>query len=253
MPDTRKHRGPHPADAELFAPEWWPVLQQAVTHLSWLLSREYAWASALKLVGDRFQLAERQRLAVLRSSCSDAALARRTQTRVKLQSLDGSAVAIDGFNLLTTIEAALSAGVIIRGRDGCDRDMASMHGSYRKVAETAPAVRLIGDFLAGYGVQSCRWYFDRPVSNSGRISVLVQDIAAEKGWRWEAELIADPDPVLATAEEIVVSADSAVLDRCGRWCNLAREVVEQRIPDAFVVPMAEDAVGQIFNLPLSRS
>ena len=243
MPDTRKHRGPHPADAELFAPEWWPVLQQAVTHLSWLLSREYAWASAVKLVGDRFQLTERQRIAVLRSSCSDTSLARRIQTRVEPKSLKGCAVAIDGFNLLTTIEAALSQGVLIRGRDGCDRDMASMHGSYRKVAETAPALRVIGELLAGYGVQSCRWYFDRPVSNSGRISVLVQDIAAENGWRWETELTADPDPVLATAEEIVVSADSAVLDRCGRWWNLAREVVEQRIPDAFVVPMSRDPLG----------
>ena len=50
---------------------------------------------------------------------------------------------IDGYNVLTTIEAALAGAVIIAGRDGCYRDMASMHGSYRKVEETSPAIELI--------------------------------------------------------------------------------------------------------------
>jgi Protein of unknown function (DUF434) len=55
MPDTRTHRGPHPEDSRLFAPEAWPVLRQATEDLCWLLSRGYAASSALKLVGDRYQ------------------------------------------------------------------------------------------------------------------------------------------------------------------------------------------------------
>ena len=47
---------------------------------------------------------------------------------------------IDGYNALTTIESALSGSVILRARDGCYRDMASMHGTYRKVQETVPAI-----------------------------------------------------------------------------------------------------------------
>ena len=46
---------------------------------------------------------------------------------------------------MTTIEAALSGGVILAARDGAYRDMASMHGTYRKVAETLPALELLGD------------------------------------------------------------------------------------------------------------
>ena len=56
MPDRRKHRGPHPEDGPLFAPANWPDLRCAVSHLSWLLTRAYAWESALKLVGDHFRL-----------------------------------------------------------------------------------------------------------------------------------------------------------------------------------------------------
>ncbi len=57
MPDRRKHRGPHPEDRRLFAPEALPRLRAAAGDLSWLLSRGYAPESSLKLVGDRYALA----------------------------------------------------------------------------------------------------------------------------------------------------------------------------------------------------
>ena len=63
MPDRRKHRGPHPEDARLFAPEVWPLLREATADLCWLLSRGYADKSALRLVGDRYELVARQRAA----------------------------------------------------------------------------------------------------------------------------------------------------------------------------------------------
>jgi hypothetical protein len=73
MPDQRQHRGRHPADSRLFASAEVPVLRQATEELSWLFERGYSQSAALKLVGDHFGLRERQRLAVLRSSCSESA------------------------------------------------------------------------------------------------------------------------------------------------------------------------------------
>ena len=71
MPDKRAHRGQHPADAMLFASDRIPDIRYAVADYSLLLGKGYAEKSSLKLVGDRFALTERQRLAVMRSSCSD--------------------------------------------------------------------------------------------------------------------------------------------------------------------------------------
>jgi hypothetical protein len=147
VPDTREHRGPHPADAELFAPAVLPRLRAAVADFSLLRTKGYAEKSALKLVGDRFSLTQRQRLAVMRGSCSDQQRQSRLTRRVPLEALAGQPLAIDGYNLLITIEAALSGGLIFQGRDGCFRDLASIHGTYRKVEETVPALRLIGEFL----------------------------------------------------------------------------------------------------------
>jgi hypothetical protein len=237
VPDTRSHRGPHPQDSELFAESVWPALAEAVADLSWLLSRGYAINSALKLVGDRLQLGERQRLAVMRSACSDDALTQRQRTRVPWEQLAGERVDLDGFNVLTSVEAALGNGVILCGRDSCYRDMASMHGSYRKVAETQPALVLIGEVLQDAGVAECHWFLDRPVSNSGRLKTIIDRVAVERGWAWTAELALDVDAVLVQSPAIVASADCGILDRRDRWCNLAYEVIRRRVPAARVVPL----------------
>jgi len=243
MPDRRAHRGPHPDDERLFAPEMMARLQQATDDLCWLLSRGYAAVSALKIVGDRYDLEQRQRTAVARCACSDASRERRAQRQMPPVDLAGGTLLIDGYNVLTTIEAALAGAFVLGGRDGCFRDMASMHGTWRRVQETVPAAELIGIFLSESGVHHCLWYLDRPVSNSGRLKRILFDLSAAKSWKWSVELVDDPDRILATATGPVVTADSAILDRCGSWVNLAADVIRSRVPAARVIDLANSARG----------
>jgi hypothetical protein len=241
MPDRRRHRGPHPQDERLFRAEVIPTLRIAVIELSWLLSRGYPTTASLKLVGDRHALTERQRLAVIRSSCSDQQLADRAGRRVELAETQGAALKIDGFNLLTTIEAALSGGVVLVGRDGCYRDMASMHGSYRRVAETRPAIEAIGRVLGSRGNAAVTWFLDRPVSNSGRLAGIIRKIAEQHGYAWDVEVVDDPDPVLIAAKAIAVSADAQILDGCGPWVSLAGAVVESLEAPHWMVDLRQGA------------
>lgn len=242
MPDKRAHRGPHPDDGRLFAPDQRPRLREAVRDLSWLVSHDYASPSALKLVGDRYQLEQRQRNAVSRSACSDAARDRRRRSCVEVADLAGKQIFIDGYNVLTSIEAALAGGVILAARDGCYRDIASIHGTWRKVAETLPAVDLLGAFLAELQLHSAVWYLDSPVSNSGRLKAMLVEIAASHGWPWEVQLVADPDGILCETDEIIATADSAILDRCHQWVNLARGAIERHIAEAHVIDLALESL-----------
>ncbi|MGI9518211.1 MAG: DUF434 domain-containing protein [Pirellulaceae bacterium] len=237
MPDKRQHRGPHPADSELFARKYWPSLQQATADLSWLLSGEYSLAAALKLVGDRYKLRQRQRLAVQRSACSDRSLARRTAHQLQPGDARDHSVDIDGFNLLMTIEAALAGGVIIAGKDGCLRDMASVHGTFRVVEETAPALSLIEDKLCEIGPAAVTWYFDSPVSNSGRIAACIRQIGEQGQHAWTVELVRDPDAILRKSPNVVVTTDSVILDECERWTNLAAVIIHQQVENYICVPM----------------
>lgn len=240
MPDKRSHRGPHPEDARLFAGAQWPILRAAVADLSLLLGKGYAEKSALKLVGDHFGLTERQRIAVMRCSCSDHALAGRLKREVMPDLVGGRELVIDGYNVLTTVEAALAGGVVIRGRDGCYRDMASMHGTFRKVRETVPALCLIGEAVASLKPQHSHWLLDSPVSNSGRLRSQMRDLAAEREWPWEIELVTNPDAVLAVSAGIIATADSVVLDRCRSWLNLARFVLTSSLPNAGIIDLAPE-------------
>lgn len=212
-------------------------MQAAVDDLSWLLGHGYASVSALKIVGDRYLLDQRQRIAVARCACSDEARNRRQRSRVESTQLADQTLWLDGYNVLTSVEAALAGGVILLARDGCFRDLASVHGTWRKVHETVPAIEFVGRFLAGLGVAEAVWYLDRPVSNSGRLKTLLRQAAEGQTWPWTVELVPNPDKILATAECTIASADSEILDQCPRWVNLARAVIEASVPGARIVPL----------------
>ncbi len=238
MPDKRIHRGPHPADAKLFAAKAIGQLQLAVGDFSLLLTKGYAEKSALKLVGDKFSLTQRQRLAVMRSACSDEQLTRRKEHQIEIADIPGKAIAIDGYNVLITIEAAMSGALIFQGRDGCFKDLASIHGTYRKVSETIPAIQLIGQFLKEISIPKTLWLLDSPVSNSGRLKTLIGQLAEQNNWNWEVELLTSPDAELKKTDLVVASNDGVILDACKTWLNLARAIIETKLPQTQLIKLS---------------
>jgi hypothetical protein len=234
------HRGPDPEDAELFGPGQWPALRAATADLCWLLDRGYAVLSSVELVGNRYRLARRQRIAVQRCACSSKAARSRSLRQVGPEHLRGQPLWLDGFNLLTGLEVALAGGVILRGRDGCLRDVAGVHARYRSVSETLPALILIGEMARAWGVSSCHWWLDRPISNSGRLQALILAVAAKHEWSWEAEVVFSPDKVLSETTQPVATSDSVILDRCQRWVNLLALILESRLPHAQIADLGSE-------------
>lgn len=241
MPDRRKHRGPHQSDGRLFSPAAVPALRAAVADLSWLLGRGYRDASALKLVGDRHRLQHRQREAVRRAACSDEARESSVNGLVPLRrdALGGRAVLVDGFNCIVTVEAALAGGVILQCRDGRHRDMASVHGSYRKVHETQAAAELLGRVLERAGAGTARWLLDAPVSNSGRLRSLLLELAEARDWDWTVELVDDPDRLLRDTGELCATADSGILDTGVASVDLAGAAIAAEVPQAWLVDLRD--------------
>ena len=243
MPDRRRHRGQHPDDGRLFAPAVHGVLRTAAKEYAWLLTRGYAPNSTLKLVGDQHGLSARQRQALRRSACSDQARKARAAKAVTLGEVGGRAIAIDGYNLLITVESALSGGFIFIGQDGCYRDLAGIHGTYRHVEETVPAIQTITEFLDQLQISHIDWYLDRPVSNSGRLKALMGDVLAAKKpharaqTNWNIELLDSPDKTLTSYPGPIATCDSAILDRCSQWVNLAAEIIAARLPNALKVDL----------------
>lgn len=158
--------------------------------------------------------------------------------------LRGQELWLDGLNVLTAVETALGGGVILIGRDGCCRDVAGIYSHYHKVAETVPALRAIGQLASQWAVTKCHWWLDSPVDNSGRLKGILHEVATEAGWPWQVELVTNPDRVLSATDQIVSSSDHAILDRCQRWFNLARQVITYHVPQARIVDLGLDQSAQ---------
>jgi hypothetical protein len=233
----QSHRGAASEDHKLFATAQLPVLRSAAADFCWLLDRDYAPRSALELVGNRYCLAARQRMAILRYASSARDVERRGKRLIDLAQVGGRELWIDGYNVLTLIESALGGGVVLLCRDGCCRDIAGIHRRYRKVGETVPALQLVGETLAAAGVTNCRWWLDKPVSNSGRLKTVICETAKTNGWNMEVELAFSPDHELSHTENPIATSDGIVLDRCRAWVNLVRHVITQRIPNAHLVDL----------------
>lgn len=237
-PDRRTSRGPHPKDEDCFSAAALPMLRSAVCDLSWLLTRGYSRKAALELVGDRYLLRDRQRKALQRCAASEQDCASRARRLVAPESIRGATLSVDGYNVLLTVEAALSGGLLLLGRDGALRDLAAMSRHYRRVEVTQKAVELIQQHLDTLGCARVLWSLDRPVSNSARLKKLIEGVVVTSRASWAVDLTSRTDKLLEESPHVVATADSAILDACGRWCNLAREVVGTSVPGAWVLDLS---------------
>jgi hypothetical protein len=216
-----KNRGKESGDEKLFAPQKMRHrIKAAVEDMSHLLTRGYGARSTLLLVGNRHQLNVRQQKAVLGMSASDEQIAFRTGRSLPASELHGRDLVIDGFNALILLESLLSGAYVFKGVDGFYRDLSAVYGSYKKVQQTQRAVALIGDLHRELGIGKIVWYFDKPVSNSGKLKKLLEDFAAENGLSWEVFLTFQTDKDIVAEQKVAVSSDAWILDHAAENFNL---------------------------------
>ena len=196
-------RGYVPKDTVEFGPKAAAKLNAAAQELAFLLDRGYDTKSASTFVGNHHLLSERQRLALARITSPRAALKERERKRLREAP---AALVLDGFNTIITLEVALSGSLLLAGMDGTIRDLAGLRGSYRIVDK----------------------------SNSGRLRALLLDKAAERGVQVRVELHPSVDGVLSRLEN-VVTTDAIIMDKCGSWYNLNRGIIEEAVPEAWVL------------------
>lgn len=227
-----RHRGTHPSDDKLFGDRYLPRLEDAAQDLNYLLDRQYGEASASKIVTHRYRLNERQRMALRRICASKQDIDKRAASEVPFEELKDQVLWIDGFNLLILTETALGGGLILKGYDGCYRDMSGIYGTYKRVEETPAAIDAIGRVLHDAAAAEINWLLDAPVSNSGRLKQLLLDYADAQDYDWSVETTPNPDRELAAVEGVVITSDAWVLDRANAWTNLPEVLLDDEVKDA---------------------
>ncbi|MFK8005872.1 MAG: DUF434 domain-containing protein [Saprospiraceae bacterium] len=224
-----RNRGKHPNDNKYFAKKWHPIFKEAIDDYSFLMSRGYAMNSTLQIVGSRYKLNKRQRMAIMRVGAAEQNIQLRKSKELQPSLLKNKTISIDGFNLLILLESALSGAFIFKGRDGTYRDISSVHGTYKRVQKTEIAIILIGNVLKKMEVSSVEWYLDAPISNSGRLKKILLEISQKYQFNWTVELVNNPDKILAENGKIIVSSDGWVIDHAINWFNLGGHLMNHEM------------------------
>ena len=231
-------RGYVPEDERNFSPEAVHTLRTASRHVRYLINEGYDLKQAATFVGNHFLLSERQRLAVIRSLATDGQLAVRRNKWIPLSDLSGKEVWIDGFNTIITLEVLLSDSIVFSCLDGTIRDLAALRGTYRLIPETSGAIRMMFRILQKAGIGKATILLDEPVSNSGRLKVLIAEIGEEYAFGLDIRILKDVDRSLYDKENVITS-DSVILDHCTSWVNLAAECMKEEGKQGLLVWSAE--------------
>lgn len=218
-------RGYVPEDERFFSESSVNTLKKAAKDIMYLIDRGYPIKSVSSFVGDHYLLSERQRLAIVRSISSSEML--EIRKRKELTTLEeGCTIHIDGFNTIITLEVAFSGSPLFYGMDECIRDLAGLRGTYRIVDKTELALSSIGKAFENFNIGKAVFYFDKPVSNSGRLASLVSETYSEMSFETETVVLNEVDHELKQHEN-VISGDAIILDNCKSWFNLVGNILEK--------------------------
>ena len=234
MSQKTTRRGFDKDDYKFFSDESVNKLKIAQEEVQWLIDRNYKISSIIDLVGGHYQLSSRQRTALKRAISTKFQYEKRKSTMLPIESYKDGCLYIDGFNLIITLEVALSQSLLILGNDGVLRDLAGLRGTYRIIDKTYDALELIGKSFNDLKVPVCKFFLDAPVSNSGRLKSVILEHSNYWKIPVDVELVPSPDTILSKMER-VVTGDAIILDECKSWFNLSKKIVDDYITDPWIV------------------
>lgn len=232
-----KSRGTSEEDKRSFSQSAMEKLRRGQEEVTWLLNREYPMSTIINLVGGRYQFTSRQRNALQRATSSTEHCNARREKVLCNDKLCEAPIHIDGFNFIITMEVALSNGLLIRCQDGAIRDLAGLRGTYKLIDKTDKALKILGDIIKAKGIPEIYFYFDAPVSNSGRLKTRIFEEAENWDIPIHVDLVPNADVILEKKHRVVTS-DAIILDKCDSWFNLAEIAVDSFIENTNIVDLS---------------
>jgi hypothetical protein len=236
--EIKPKRGFDRADRDDFTGSALLRLKTAREELKWLLDRGYSMDTAATFTGNHHSLTARQRNAMKRSVSSTNDLKKRLKKLITPDEIRGREVLVDGFNIIITLETALSGSLLILCGDGVIRDLAGLRGTYHLIPQTDIALGLLLQSLEITGASSARIYLDAPVSNSGRLRDRIIETSSSYHLPVEVILADDTDKAIEGKENII-TGDSILLDSCASWVNLTRDIIMRSVEDLFIADLSE--------------
>ncbi len=204
-------------------------LQKAAEDFRYLLNRGYPRKATLEIVGNRYGLTFDERHLLHRGVFSDLDSESRRRKIISSKTIQGKDLAIDGHNVMITVEAGLSGRPLILADDGFVRDISGLSGSFRKTARTEKALQVIVTFLKKWRPRHVLFLFDAPLSKSGILAQELRVLLEKEGLPGDALAIKVPEKTLIGFEGVIATSDTAIIDRSEKVIDLAGNIIRTRI------------------------
>jgi hypothetical protein len=219
-------------------PESFSHLRKAATDFRFLLARSYPRNAALTLVGNRFKLDHTARQLLHRGVFApEIAAARRAKLRL-LRELSGLSLALDGHNVLITLECAMRGIPLVAADDGFVRDVGQVSRAFKVSPETDRVLALLGDYLARLSGGPFRVFYDAPLSYSGELARRTAEMWAARGLKVTAQAVPVPERELAGFKGAIATSDTALIDAHESVVDLAGEIIRQH-PEWTVIALGD--------------
>jgi hypothetical protein len=186
-------------------------------------------------VGNRYQLFFDQRQLLHRGIFSDSDSKSRRRRRISIGRIRGKDLAIDGYNVIITIEAGLSGRPLILGSDGFIRDISGISGNFKRTSKTEEAIRLIIKTLRKVKPHHTLFLFDAPISKSGKLAHEVRDSLKKENLSGDAQAVRVPEEILIGFPGVIATSDTAIIDQSQKVVDLAGIILSKKIGSASLI------------------
>ncbi len=205
------------------------ALENAAKDFRYLLNRGYPRKATLEIVGNRYGLTFDERHLLHRGVFSDSDSEARNKKIIPIKTIRNNDLAIDGHNVLITVEAGLSGRPLILADDGFIRDISGLSGSFKKTATTEKALRVIVSFLKKWRPRHILFLFDAPISKSGILAQELRALLKKEGLPGEAQAVTVPEKILIGFQGVIATSDTAIIDRSEKVIDLAGDIIRTKI------------------------
>jgi hypothetical protein len=219
-----------------------PNLPEAAFDFRFLLSRGYPRRAALTLVGNRYGLSHTARQLLHRGVFAPAVAATRRAKLRRLRDLPGRPLALDGHNVLITLECASRGLPLVAADDGFIRDVGQVSRAFKVSEATDRALTLVADYLAAQAPGPLQVFYDAPLSLSGELAGRTREIWGSRGLAVKAAAVPVPERELAAFHGPIATSDTALIDAQETVVDLAGEIIRGQ-PQWSVIDLRGENAG----------
>jgi hypothetical protein len=180
-------------------------------------------------VGNRYGLTSDERNLLHRGVFSSSDSESRRRKIISIKEVQNRDLAIDGHNVLITIEAGLSGRPLILADDGFVRDISGLYGSFKKTETTEKAIQLIVNFLRKVKPRQTLFLFDAPISNSGKLAQEVRTRLKRDDLSGDAKAVKVPEKILIGFPGVIATSDTAIINQSRKVLDLAGYIIRQHL------------------------